>query len=73
MRIVIKVGTSTLTHKTGNINIRHVEKLIKNLEKIYQQEKVSIPNQAQSSLNSKLSEKSRFKKFAIIWRLTIVS
>lgn len=27
MRIVIKVGTSTLTHKTGNINIRHVEKL----------------------------------------------
>lgn len=27
MRIVIKVGTSTLTHKTGNLNIRHVEKL----------------------------------------------
>ncbi len=29
MRIVIKVGTSTLTHKTGNLNIRHVEKLCK--------------------------------------------
>lgn len=29
MRIVIKVGTSTLTHKTGNLNIRHVEQLCK--------------------------------------------
>ena len=27
MRIVIKVGTSTLAHSTGNINIRHVEEL----------------------------------------------
>ena len=27
MRIVIKIGTSTLTHKTGNLNIRRVEKL----------------------------------------------
>ncbi len=29
MRIVIKVGTSTLTHATGNLNIRHIEKLSK--------------------------------------------
>lgn len=29
MRTVIKVGTSTLTHKTGNLNIRHVEELCK--------------------------------------------
>jgi len=29
MRIVIKVGTSTLTHKTGLLNIRHVEELCK--------------------------------------------
>ena len=29
MRIVIKVGTSTLTHSTGNLNIRHVEELCK--------------------------------------------
>ena len=29
MRIVVKVGTSTLAHKTGNINIRHVEELCK--------------------------------------------
>ena len=29
MRTVIKVGTSTLTHKTGNINIRHIEELCK--------------------------------------------
>ncbi len=28
-RIVIKVGTSTLTHRTGRLNIRHVEKLVK--------------------------------------------
>ena len=27
-RIVIKVGTSTLTHKTGNINIRRVKKMV---------------------------------------------
>ena len=29
MRIAIKVGTSTLTHATGNINIRHIETLCK--------------------------------------------
>lgn len=29
MRIVIKVGTSTLTHKTGHLNIRGVEELCK--------------------------------------------
>ncbi len=29
MRVVIKVGTSTLTHKTGNLNIRLVEELCK--------------------------------------------
>lgn len=28
-RIVIKVGTSTLTHRTGRLNIRRVEKLVK--------------------------------------------
>ncbi|MBR5931852.1 MAG: glutamate 5-kinase [Lachnospiraceae bacterium] len=27
MRIVIKIGTSTLTHETGNLNIRRVKKL----------------------------------------------
>lgn len=30
-RIVVKVGTSTLTHKTGRLNIRRVEKLVKTL------------------------------------------
>ena len=29
MRIVVKIGTSTLTHSTGNLNIRHVEDLCK--------------------------------------------
>lgn len=29
MRVVIKVGTSTLTHQNGNINIRKIEKLCK--------------------------------------------
>ncbi len=29
MRIVVKVGTSTLTHSTGNLNIRRVETLCK--------------------------------------------
>lgn len=29
MRIVIKVGTSTLAHATGRLNIRHVEDLVK--------------------------------------------
>ena len=29
MRIVVKVGTSTLAHATGHLNIRHVEELVK--------------------------------------------
>ena len=29
MRIVIKVGTSTLTHASGRLNIRRVEQLCK--------------------------------------------
>ena len=29
MRVVIKVGTSTLTHQNGNINIRRIETLCK--------------------------------------------
>ncbi len=29
MRIVVKVGTSTLAHATGRLNIRHVEDLVK--------------------------------------------
>ena len=28
-RIVIKLGTSTLTHKTGRLNIRRMENLVK--------------------------------------------
>lgn len=34
MRIVVKVGTSTLTHTTGRLNIRHVETLCKVLSDI---------------------------------------
>ncbi|MEG0540942.1 MAG: glutamate 5-kinase, partial [Angelakisella sp.] len=33
-RIVVKVGTSTLTHKTGHINIRLIEQLVKVLADI---------------------------------------
>ena len=33
-RIVIKVGTSTLTHRTGMLNIRRVEQLVKTLADI---------------------------------------
>ncbi len=33
-RIVIKVGTSTLTHKTGCVNLRIVEKLVKTISDI---------------------------------------
>ena len=29
MRIVVKVGTSTLAHSTGCVNIRHIEELCK--------------------------------------------
>ena len=28
-RIVVKVGTSTLTHSTGHLNLRQIEKLVK--------------------------------------------
>ena len=34
MRIVVKVGTSTLTHTTGNLNIRRMEKLCRVLSDI---------------------------------------
>ena len=33
-RIVIKVGTSTLTHKTGRLNIRRMERFVKTLADI---------------------------------------
>lgn len=34
MRIAVKVGTSTLTHRTGRIDIRHVEELCKVLSDV---------------------------------------
>ena len=34
MRIVIKVGSSTLTYATGDLNIRHFENLVKVLSDI---------------------------------------
>ena len=34
-RFVVKVGTSTLTHKTGRLNIRRVEQLVKTLADLY--------------------------------------
>ena len=34
MRIVVKVGTSTLAHQTGQLNIRHMEELCKVLSDI---------------------------------------
>ena len=34
MRIVLKLGTSTLTHPTGNLNIRRVEELCKGVGKL---------------------------------------
>ena len=33
-RVVVKLGSSTLTHKTGRLNIRRVEKLVKILADI---------------------------------------
>lgn len=34
MRIVVKVGTSTLAHATGKMNLRHIEELVKVLSDI---------------------------------------
>lgn len=34
-RIVVKLGTSTLTHRTGRLNIRRVEQLVKNLADLH--------------------------------------
>ncbi len=34
MRLVVKVGTSTLAHSTGNLNIRHIEELCRVLSDI---------------------------------------
>lgn len=33
-RVVVKVGTSTLTHASGSFNIRHLESLVKTLADI---------------------------------------
>ncbi len=34
-RIVVKLGTSTLTHKTGRLNIRRIERIVKNLADLH--------------------------------------
>ena len=34
-RIVIKIGTSTLTHKTGRLNIRRIERIVKNIADLH--------------------------------------
>ncbi len=34
-RIVIKLGTSTLTHKTGRLNIRRIERIVKNIADLH--------------------------------------
>ena len=34
MRLVIKIGTTTLAHPTGHLNIRRVEKLCKTISDI---------------------------------------
>ena len=34
-RIVVKLGTSTLTHKTGKLNIRRIERLVRNLADLH--------------------------------------
>ena len=34
-RIVVKVGTSTLTYKTGMTNLRHMEQLVKVLSDVH--------------------------------------
>ena len=34
-RVVVKVGTSTLTHSTGLLNIRRVEQLVKTLADLH--------------------------------------
>lgn len=34
MRITVKVGTSTLTHESGKLNIRHIEELVKTISDI---------------------------------------
>lgn len=36
-RVVVKVGTSTLTHSTGLLNIRRVEQLVKTLADLQMQ------------------------------------
>ncbi|APD40754.1 amino acid kinase family protein [Francisella orientalis] len=36
-RVVIKVGTSTLTHQTGLLNINRIEKLVRQLADLHNQ------------------------------------
>lgn len=41
-RVVVKVGTSTLTHRSGKINIRHIEGLCKVLSDLRTPERRSF-------------------------------
>ena len=71
MRIVVKVGTSTLTHATGRMDIRHVETLCKVLSDVKNAgyEIVLVSSGAigmgVGSTNNVHQRKSRLKKKAI--------
>ena len=56
-RIVIKLGTSTLTHKTGRLNIRRMEKLVRVIADLHNSGKEVIIVQSVS-----VSENSGFVK-----------
>ncbi len=67
MRIVVKVGTSTLTYSTGNLNIRHMEELCKVLSDVKNAgyEVILVSSGAVGMGMGKLALKSRPQELAL--------
>ena len=67
MRIVIKIGTSTLTYSTGNLNIRHIENLCKVISDIKNAgyEVILVSSGAVGMGMGKLGLRERPKKLAL--------
>ena len=69
MRIVVKVGTSTLAYPTGRLNIRHAEELVKVLSDLKNEghEVILVSSGAIGMGVGKLSLPARWRTRAKCW------
>ena len=68
MRIVVKVGTSTLAYGTGRLNIRHTEQLVKVLSDLKNEghEVILVSSGAIGMGVGKLSTSSRRRRMSML-------